>query len=133
MSGEEPDRAVPGVGFVTVPELSWRRFDDASEVVRIGQRVTGEFLQFDTSNGEARLSLRAMRPDPFQEFARGHRVGQVLDGTVTVLVPFGAFVRVADGVEGLLRPPDEAVRLGERVTVVITGLDLEGRRLTLSR
>src|SRR5918911_3363333 len=51
----------PGVGFITLPELSWHRFDAASDVVHVGQRVTGEFLQFDTWNLEARLSLRASR------------------------------------------------------------------------
>ncbi|WP_348538493.1 S1 RNA-binding domain-containing protein [Streptomyces sp. 4R-3d] len=55
----------PGVGFITIPELSWRRIEAVSDVVRVGQRVSCEFLQFDTWNGEARLSLRATEPDPF--------------------------------------------------------------------
>ncbi|WP_243081835.1 S1 RNA-binding domain-containing protein [Streptomyces sp. 891-h] len=61
----------PGVGFITVPELCWRRIEAASDVVHVGQRVSCEFLQFDTWNLEARLSLRATRPDPFQVFADG--------------------------------------------------------------
>jgi small subunit ribosomal protein S1 len=70
----------PGVGFITYPELAWQRFDEASDVVQVGQRVTCEFLQFDTWNLEARLSLRAMQPDPFQEFADRVEVGQELRG-----------------------------------------------------
>ncbi|MFC5753255.1 S1 RNA-binding domain-containing protein [Actinomadura rugatobispora] len=129
-----PDHPVfPGVGFVTIPELAWEHFDDPADIVRVGQRVTGEFLQFDTTNGEARLSLRALRPDPFKEFARRHHAGQSLDGTVTKVVPFGVFVRVADGVEGLVKGADDAVRPGERVTVVITAIDLERRTLKLAR
>ena len=54
----------PGVGFIALPELSWRRFDTAYDVVQVGQRVSCEFLQFDTWNLEARLSLRATQPDP---------------------------------------------------------------------
>ncbi|WP_328466674.1 S1 RNA-binding domain-containing protein [Streptomyces sp. NBC_00448] len=65
----------PGVGFITYPELSWRRFESASDVVQVGRRVSCEFLQFDTWNGEARLSLKAMQPDPFRIFADSAAVG----------------------------------------------------------
>src|SRR5690606_536857 len=94
----------------------------ASEAVHRGQRVTCAFLRFDTWNLEARLSLRAMRPDPFQAFADRTPVGGRLRGQVTELVPFGVFVRVADGIEGLVHltelartpvpAPEEAVRVG---------------------
>ncbi|MFE2595720.1 S1 RNA-binding domain-containing protein [Streptomyces sp. NPDC059396] len=133
----------PGVGFVTVPELSWRRFEAASDVVQVGQRVACEFLYFDTWNGEARLSLRATQPDPFEAFAEGMTVGRTLDGQVTKLAPFGVFVQVADGIEGLVHleelawtpveAPEDAVRVGDEVTVVVTDIDRERRRLTLSR
>ena len=125
--------AFPGVGFITIPELSWDHFDSAAHVVQVGQRVSCEFLQFDTSNGEARLSLRAMRPDPFKVFLDEVAVGHALRGRVTRLVPFGAFVRVADGVEGLVHsgtcratrcsPLDEALRVGDEITVAVTGID----------
>ncbi|WP_344592126.1 S1 RNA-binding domain-containing protein [Actinomadura vinacea] len=139
-----PDHPIfPGAGFITIPELSWRRFDSASEIVEVGQRVTCEVLQIDTYHGEVRLSLRATQPDPFQEFARNHETGQVLQGAVTKLVPFGAFVRVRDGIEGLvhlselswtdIEAPEQAVRPGEQVTVVVTEIDLDRRRLALSR
>ncbi|MEV7526307.1 S1 RNA-binding domain-containing protein [Streptomyces sp. NPDC091371] len=133
---------LPGVGFITVPELSWHHVDSVSDVVQVGQHVTCEFLQFDDWNGEARLSLRALRPDPFAAFAEGTRVGRILPVQVTRLVPFGAFVRVADGIEGLVHvrelartpveTPEEVVRVGDDVTVVITGIDVQRRRLTLS-
>lgn len=130
-----------GVGFVTYPELSWRRFEAPTEVVQVGQRVSCEFLQFDTWNLEARLSLRATQPDPFQAFAEVAAVGQKLRGLVTKLVPFGVFVEVADGIEGLVplwelpsKPvenPAEVVRVGDDVTVFVTKIDRERRRLTL--
>ncbi|MEV0187422.1 S1 RNA-binding domain-containing protein [Kitasatospora purpeofusca] len=132
----------PGVGFITYPELAWQRFEAVEEVVRVGQRVTCAFLQFDTWNGEARLSLRATRPDPFRAFADGTEVGRVLPGQVTALIPFGAFVRVADGVEGLVpleelawtavEKPEDVLKAGEPVGVVVTGIDRERRRLLLS-
>ncbi|MFJ4776562.1 S1 RNA-binding domain-containing protein [Streptomyces sp. NPDC088762] len=139
-----PDHPVfPGVGFISIPELTWRRVDAASDVVHVGQRVSCEFLHFDDWNVEARLSLRALQPDPFVTFAERTAVGRSLRGQVTKLVPFGAFVRVADGVEGLVhlrdlaRTPDETpedvVQVGDEVTVVVSGIDQAGRRLTLSR
>lgn len=139
-----PDHPVfPGVGFITIPELSWRHFDAASDVVQVGQRVSCEFLQFDTWNMEARLSLRATLPDPFKEFADGTAVGQTLHGQVTKLVPFGVFVQVADGIEGLVHlreltwtpveAPSDVVQVGDEVTVIVTEIDRERRRLALSR
>lgn len=140
---EGPDHPVyPGVGFITYPELSWRRFEAASEVVAVGQRVSCEFLQFDTTNGEARLSLRATQPDPFPIFADRIAVGQTLRGLVTKLVPFGVFVQVADGVEGLVHlrelsselvaAPEDVVQIGDEVSVSVMNLDRERRTLTLS-
>ncbi|MDX3242555.1 S1 RNA-binding domain-containing protein [Streptomyces sp. ME18-1-4] len=133
----------PGVGFITYPELSWRRFEAASEVVEVGQRVSCEFLQFDTWNGEARLSLRATQPDPFLAFADGVSVAQRLRGRVTKLVPFGVFVQVADGVEGLVplheldvapgAAPEGVVQIGDDVSVTVTDVDRDRRRLTLGR
>ncbi|MFE4394443.1 MULTISPECIES: S1 RNA-binding domain-containing protein [Streptomycetaceae] len=133
----------PGVGFITIPELSWCHFETASDIVRVGERVSCGFLHFDTTNGEARLSLRATRPDPFQDFADGVAAGRTLRGRVTRLIPFGAFVQVADGVEGLIhlkdlartpvRTPQEVVGVGDEVLVVVTDIDRGRRRLALSR
>ncbi|MEV4581439.1 S1 RNA-binding domain-containing protein [Nonomuraea jabiensis] len=139
-----PDHPVfPGVGFISMPELSWRRFEDPCEVVSVGERITCEFLVFDTRNGEARLSLRATQPDPFEQFARHAHVGQILHGSVTKVVPFGVFVRVTEGVEGLIHlselaattveAPGEEVQIGDEVAVIIIEIDLQRRRLTLSR
>lgn len=139
-----PDHPVfPGVGFITIPELSWRHFEAASDIVHIGQRVLCEFLQFDTWNGEARLSLRATQPDPFPVFADGAAVGQTLDGKVTKLAPFGVFVQVADGVEGFVHlqelagtpvvVPEDVVQVGDQVKVAVIGIDRDRRRLALSR
>ncbi|MFJ5099088.1 S1 RNA-binding domain-containing protein [Streptomyces sp. NPDC088557] len=141
---EGPSHPVlPGVGLIALPDLSWRRFEAATDVVRVGEHVTCAFLSFDTTNGEARLSLRATRPDPFQTFADNASVGDEMRGRVTGLVPFGVFVQVGDGTEGLIedrngtgtsgRAPGASVRIGDEIAVVITGIDRERRRLFLSR
>ncbi|ARF55481.1 S1 RNA-binding domain-containing protein [Streptomyces gilvosporeus] len=139
-----PDHPVfPGVGFIAVPDLSWRRIEAPSDVVHVGRRISCVFLGFDTWNGEARLSLRATQPDPFQIFADANSVGHTLCGPVTKLVPFGVFVRVADGIEGLIpldeltatpvTAPEHAVQVGDELTVTLTAIDRERRRLALSR
>ncbi|MGW1894721.1 S1 RNA-binding domain-containing protein [Streptomyces sp. NPDC002004] len=105
-----PDHPTPpGAGFITIPELSWRRIDAPTDVVEVGQRVSCEFLHFDTHNAEARLSLCAPQPDPFRAFADSTVAGQAPRGTVVRAFPFGVFVDIADGVVGLI-PFKEATR-----------------------
>ncbi|MET8407113.1 S1 RNA-binding domain-containing protein [Streptomyces sp. NPDC005195] len=133
----------PGVGFISFAELSWQRYEVVTDVVQVGQRISCEFLQFDTWNGEARLSLKGMRPDPLRTFTDRISVGEILSGQVTKLVPFGVFVQVADGIEGLVHlrelawttveAPEDITRVGDRMPVVVTELDVERRRVTLSR
>ncbi|MFI6138865.1 S1 RNA-binding domain-containing protein [Streptomyces griseus] len=132
----------PGVGFIVVPELSWRHIEAITDVVHVGQRVSCEFLQFDTYNAEARLSLKAMEPDPLRAFA-DRTVGQEIRGTVEKTVPIGVFVELGDGFVGLVpsreidgRPavsPVEDLEVGEEITVVVTEIDLPTRRIFLSR
>jgi small subunit ribosomal protein S1 len=88
------------------------------------------------------LSLKATQQDPWQEFAGGHEVGQLVYGRVTKLVQFGAFVQVGDGIEGLVHisemsthhvdSPDQVVTPGEELWVKIIDLDLARRRISLS-
>ncbi|MEU9851997.1 S1 RNA-binding domain-containing protein [Streptomyces sp. NPDC047974] len=132
----------PGVGFISFPELSWRYFVDPTDVVQVGQRVSGELLQFDTYNAEARLSLKALEPDPLRAFADRTPVGRELRGTVEKVVPIGVFVDLGDGIVGLLpfrtadgRPetgPVENVDTGDEIAVVVTEIDPSRRRVLLS-
>ncbi|MFF8513040.1 S1 RNA-binding domain-containing protein [Streptomyces sp. NPDC015492] len=133
----------PGVGFIVIPELSWRHIDAPTDVVHVGQLVSCEFLQFDTYNAEARLSLRALEPDPLRAFADCTAVGQELRGTMEKVLPFGVIVDLGDGIAGLVPfreapgwpavSPVEDFEAGEKVTVVVTEIDLPTRRVLLSR
>ncbi|MUH42868.1 MAG: 30S ribosomal protein S1, partial [Actinobacteria bacterium] len=89
-------------GLVHVSELSWKHIDHPSEVVEVGQEVTVEVLEVDMERERVSLSLKSTQEDPWQQFARTHQMGQVVPGVVTKLVPFGAFVRVEEGIEGLV-------------------------------
>ncbi|MFG2331059.1 S1 RNA-binding domain-containing protein [Streptomyces sp. NPDC048604] len=134
---------LPGVGFIVIPELSWRHIDAPTDVVQVGQRVSCEFLQFDTYNAEARLSLKALEPHPLKALADRTAVGQELRGTVEKTVSIGVFVGLGDGIVGLVpsgevsgRPvvsPVEEFEVGEEITVVVTEIELPARRIFLSR
>src|SRR5207237_343805 len=94
-------------GLVHVSELSWKHVDHPSEVVQVGQEVDVEVLDVDLERERVSLSLKATMEDPWREFERKHATGEVVTGTVTKLVPFGAFVRVGEGIEGAEARADE--------------------------
>ncbi|MEO0313358.1 MAG: ribosomal protein [Actinomycetota bacterium] len=129
-------------GLVHVSELSWKHIEHASEVVEIGQEVTVEVLEVDQDRERVSLSLKATQEDPWQVFARTHAIGQYAPGKVTKLVPFGAFVRVADGIEGLvhiselsakhIELAEQVVSVNQDVFVKVIDIDLERRRISLS-
>jgi small subunit ribosomal protein S1 len=129
-------------GLVHVSELSWKHIDHPQEVVQVGMPVTVEVLDVDHDRERVSLSLKATQEDPWQTFARTHQLGEIVPGKVTKLVPFGAFVRVADGIEGLVHVselaerhveiPEQVVTVNEEVMVKIIDIDLERRRISLS-
>ncbi|MFI7581948.1 30S ribosomal protein S1 [Kocuria sp. M1N1S27] len=129
-------------GLVHVSELSWKHIDHPSEVVEVGQEVTVEVLDVDMDRERVSLSLKATQEDPWQLFARTHALGQVVPGKVTKLVPFGAFVRVEDGIEGLVHiselaqrhvdMAEQVVSVGDELFVKVIDIDLDRRRISLS-
>jgi small subunit ribosomal protein S1 len=129
-------------GLVHVSELSWKHVDHPGSVVAVGDEVQVQVLDVDLSRERISLSLKATQQDPWQEFASGHRVGELVYGRVTKLVPFGAFVQVGDGIEGLVHIsemsahhvelPEQVVTPGEELWVKIIDLDLQRRRISLS-
>jgi small subunit ribosomal protein S1 len=129
-------------GLVHVSELSWQHVNHPSEVVKVGDKVTVKVLEVDLDRERISLSIRQTLEDPWVVFERDHEVGQIVEGTVIKTVPFGAFVSVTDGVEGLVHVSEIAVHrvespelelsIGQKVTAKITELDDERRRVSLS-
>ncbi|MBI4729334.1 MAG: 30S ribosomal protein S1 [Acidobacteria bacterium] len=129
-------------GLVHVSELSWKHVEHPSEVVQVGQEVEVEVLDVDLERERISLSLKKTQEDPWRQFARLHVPGEIIDGQVTKLVPFGSFVRVADGIEGLVhiselaerhvQTAEQVVKVGEQVRVKIIEIDPERRRVSLS-
>ena len=122
-------------GLIHISELSWQHVDHPSEVVEVGEEVEVKVLEVDRDRERISLGLKQTRKDPWQEIAERVKVGEQIQGRVTKLVSFGAFVEVAEGVEGLIHiselaehhveTPDEIVRSGDEV-------DARRRRLSLS-
>jgi small subunit ribosomal protein S1 len=129
-------------GLVHVSELSWKHVDHPSEVVAVGQEVEVEVLDVDLERERVSLSLKATQEDPWKEFERRYKAGEVIDGQVTKLVPFGAFVRVAPGIEGLVHiselshehvdSPESVLSVGDEVRVKVIDVDVNRRRVSLS-
>ena len=129
-------------GLVHVSELSWKHVDHPQEVVTVGQEVDVEVLDVDLERERVSLSLKATQEDPWKEFERTSKAGAIISGQVTKLVPFGAFVRVAHGIEGLVHiseishehvdTPESVLSVGDEVQVKVIDVDISRRRVSLS-
>ena len=129
-------------GLVHVSELSWQHIDHPGEVVKVGDEIDVEVLHVDLERDRVSLSLKNTQEDPWRAFARTHQPGDVVKGTISRLVPFGAFVQVSDGIEGLVHIselsdehvelPEQVVSAGQEVMVRLIDVDLERRRISLS-
>lgn len=128
------------VGLVHRSELSWQYIDHPSEVVTAGQEVTVEVLDvgFDADKDRDRvaLSLKSVRDDPWQRFVLAHRQGEIVEARVTERVTFGVFVRVEEGLDGLVHRSEmgteEAVAVGDDLFVEIVEIDFARRRVLFS-
>lgn len=129
-------------GLIHVSELSWKHIEHPSAVVQVGDVVDVVVIDIDNDKERISLSLKATQQDPWSEFAEAHKVGELVYGRVTKLVQFGAFIQVADGIEGLVHISELAahhVDLAEQVVVAneelwvkIVDIDLARRRISLS-
>jgi small subunit ribosomal protein S1 len=129
-------------GLVHISELSWRRTTHPSEVVKVGDEVEAYVLRVDRENRRIGLSLRLTEPDPWQTAEQTYAVGQLVTGTVTKMIAFGAFAALDDGIEGLIHiseladeapnHPSEAVSQGQVLPLKVVKVDSARRRMGLS-
>ena len=129
-------------GLIHISELSWTHINHPSEVLQVNQKVKVKVLDIDRDRQRIRLGLKQTQEDPWQKIVAAHRVGDVVEGRVTKIVAFGAFVEIYEGIEGLVHiselanrhveRPDEVVSVGQHVSVKIIEIDSERRRLSLS-
>lgn len=129
-------------GLVHISELSWQRVRHPEDIVQPEQPIRVRVLNVDFVHRRVGLSLKRLHPDPWQLVAERHQVGDVIPATVTNIVPFGAFARVEEGIEGLIHiselaeasftDPREVVTEGQEVRVRVLHIDPASRRLGLS-
>jgi small subunit ribosomal protein S1 len=129
-------------GLIHISELSWSHVNHPSEVLNIGDTVQVKVLDIDRDRQRISLGLKQTQEDPWQRVVDTYNVGDELEGTVTKVVTFGAFVEILDGVEGLVHiselanhhveNPREVVQPGDDVKVKILEIETERRRLSLS-
>jgi small subunit ribosomal protein S1 len=129
-------------GLVHKSELSWNKVNNPEAGYRVGEDVEAEVIDINHERGRISLSIRRLQPDPWHSTVADLKVGDVIDGTVTKIVNFGAFVRVRDGLEGLIHiselshqrvaHPGDVVHEGQTLKLKVISLEQERHRLGLS-
>ncbi|NJN54207.1 MAG: S1 RNA-binding domain-containing protein, partial [Anaerolineae bacterium] len=129
-------------GLIHISELSWSRVTHPTDVVQPGQEVTVRVLQVDSENGRIALSLKQLKNDPWQTVDQRFQPGQMVEGVVSKVVNFGAFVQIEDELEGLIHiselaegtflHPRNVVRRGQAVRARVLFVDGAAKRLALS-
>ena len=129
-------------GFIHISEVSWKRLDKLSDAYKVGDKIKAIVVSLDEAKRNVKLSIKKLEADPWATVANEFKVGDEVDGVVTKVLPYGAFVEIKAGVEGLVHISDfswtkkkvnvaEYVKEGEKVKVKITDLHPEDRKLKL--
>ncbi|MDY2788353.1 MAG: 30S ribosomal protein S1 [Atopobium sp.] len=129
-------------GLIHISELSWNHVNHPSEVVKVGQEVEVQVLDVDLNRERISLGLKQTTEDPWHTLVKKYPVGAIVEGDVTKLVTFGAFVDLGDGIEGLVHisemakqhvdAPAQVCKVGDTVQVKVMEIDLDRRRISLS-
>ncbi|MEG0476865.1 MAG: 30S ribosomal protein S1 [Raoultibacter sp.] len=129
-------------GLVHISELSWSHVNHPSEVVKVGDEVEVEVLDVDLQRERISLGLKQTTEDPWIKLVENYPIGTIVDGKVTKIVPFGAFIELGDNVEGLVHisemslkhidSPAQVVHVGDEVKVKVMEINPERRRISLS-
>ena len=129
-------------GFIHISEVSWKRLDKLSDVYKVGDTIKAVVVSLDEAKRNVKLSIKKLEEDPWAAVVNEFKVDDEVEGTVTKVLPYGAFVEIKPGVEGLVHISDfswtkkkvnvsEYVKEGEKVKVRITDLHPEDRKLKL--
>lgn len=129
-------------GLVHLSELSWSRVNNPSEVLKVGDKVKVYVLEVNPDDKKVALSIKRTQPEPWSQVMANYQVGQLVEGTITQLANFGAFARIANGIEGLIhvselaegrvQHPRSVVKEGDVVTLRIIRIDPQRKRMGLS-
>lgn len=121
-------------GLVHVSEISWTKVSDPAEFYKIGDEVEVEVLSLDPASSKVSLSIKNLQPNPWERFKETYHIGDMIEGSVTKVTPFGAFVKLEEGIEGLIHVSETVgpLSVGERVKAKVVDFKPEEQRLGLS-
>jgi ribosomal protein S1 len=121
-------------GLCHISEISWEKVDDPSLLYKVGQKVKVKVLEVDPAQNKLALSIKALLSNPWQEVAKKYKVGERITGTVSKVVPFGAFVLLEPGLEGLIHVSETIgpLKVGEKVEAEIITVEPDKQKLGLS-
>lgn len=125
-----------------ISEMSWDKVNKPGDVVKEGQEITAKVIKSDASKRKIRLSLKELQEDPWHKFLESYSVGSIVEGPITELKDFGAFMKITDDVEGLIHvseitderitTPADVLQVGQTVKARIIGINEEKRQVRLS-
>ncbi|MHB1457847.1 MAG: 30S ribosomal protein S1 [Armatimonadota bacterium] len=129
-------------GLLHVSEMSWTRINHPSEVVKVGQKIHVMLLKLNLEAGRVSLGLRQILPDPWADIVARYKIGDLVNGPISRLVPFGTFVQLESGIEAIIpnselcerriKRPEDVVTVGETVEAKVIDIRPEERRMILS-
>ena len=122
-------------GLVHISEISWEKVEDTSKFYNQGDKVKVKVLAIDKKSGKLNLSIKQLADDPWKDIKKKYKVDKKVKGEVIRMAPFGAFVKLDTGIEGLIHiskiPVEQAFKVGQKVNCYIESVDLENRRISL--
>ena len=129
-------------GLIHISELSWNKIGDPSEVLKVGDTVTVRVIGVDREKKKISLGYRKAEDNPWYKIEEKYHVGDIVTGIIKRMVPFGAFVEIADGIEGLVHisqisnvriaKPDEVLSVGQEVEMKVMEVNPEIKKISLS-
>ncbi len=129
-------------GFLHISDISWDKKPRIKDLVPVGKEIRAKIIEIDPENKKVKLSLKHLNPDPWQSIEKYFKPGLEVEGDIVAFAEFGAFVRLKDGVEGLIhmgeitwnriKHPSQHFRIGDHVKALVLRVDKEARRISLS-
>lgn len=130
-------------GFIPISEISWDRVERPEDILSIGQDIKTHIILINWEKNRITLSIKATQPDPWATAAEKYPVGTKAIGTVVKLAPFGAFINLEPGIDGLMhisnlssgrriKHPKEVIEVGQRIEAYILSVDSQTRKISLS-
>lgn len=122
-------------GLVHISEVSWEKVEDPGEFYKEKDKVKVKVLAIDKSTGKLNLSIKQLQPDPWEKIEKKYPLESKVKGKIIKLAPFGAFVYLEAGIEGLIHlskiPVEKSLKVGDKVDCYVESIDKEGRRMSL--